>query len=291
MKKQDLVKSTEGFPLIGWAVHWSAIGFTLPFAEFIKRLDKSDINSNIARETLPKNAFLRAVRTSAKGKTTFSRKVKDGDGEAASVILEESITSDLDYGVDQQSTIVFDKLARDVTVTGKNQGEIKDSFEKFKQDYTAQQFRTVVLRFVKRHCSGYMMKDGGGLYFIPASREYELNKLIKLFDLMGDGCELGMIPIVDTQLARKSMWQSFTVQTKSEIQKLKDDLSELPGEIKESSLELRLKKYQTLKTKVEMFEILLEGTAKDMKKELADLTKTIKAKVLEEDKAPVKAKK
>lgn len=281
MDKKTLLSTVEGFPLIGWCVHWSGMGFELPYEDFVKLLEEAGIPKSVARQTLPKNAYLRAVKMTAKGKTTFARKVLEESDKSVSVIAKEAIDpADLTYETNQQSTVIFDKDSRDIKVQGAAAKDIKAKFEQYKEYYTASQFRSVVLRYVQRECDGFMVKDGGGLYFVPSFKETEFNKLQHLFELMAKKfkVELGAIPIVDTKAARSSMWASMIGRTKEEIERLEQEIDGM-DEVTNKSFELRVKKYKDLRTKTEMYETLLEGTAKDLKSSLDKLTKRLKDKM------------
>lgn len=277
--KQTIQEANDSFPLLGWTVYWSTNSFSMPFDEFIKILEECGIDPAIARETLPKHAAQRAIREKAKGKDTFHRKVADNENEAAFVIARTEVDANLDPEFQMESKAVFDKDSHQLQVTGQHK-DIQELFEKLKTEYTSQQVRTVILRFVKRYCNGITVMDTGGLYFVPKTHEQELNKLYCLFAKLQGKADITPMPLVDTAQARGSMWKVTVGEVAADIARLKADLEKQDDEITEKSYMVRIGKYKTLKEKVLMYENVLSGTAEDLKKELEGLTEALKKKVI-----------
>ena len=278
--RQSIKESGESFPLIGWTVYWSTTQFSMAFEDFVKMLDECGISSHLARETLPKHAAQRAIRESAKGKDTFHRKVADNTEEAAFVIASTEVNSNMDASFTTNSKAVFDKETKNLSVSGDQHKDIKNLFEKLKTEYTSHQVRTVILRFVKRYCSGITVMNTGGLYFVPKTSENELEKLYKLFELLGDKADITPMPLVDSAQARNSMWKVTVGEVANDIARLKADLEKQDDEITEKSYMARLRKYKALRTKVELYESVLSGTATDLKNDLDSLTKLVQTKII-----------
>jgi hypothetical protein len=284
MSRRDIkkaIKYMEGYPLLGWCVHWSTSEFDLPFDKFVDLLAKHSIDVNIARETLARNAVIRAVREKTKGHHSrkFHRKVADRDDVAAFAIVGTDVDEiNLDAKFGQETKVVFDKDTKNIEVTGDSEG-IKRMYDKYKTRYTNHQFRTAVLRYVKRYCSGITVREGGGLYFIPATYEKALRNMEGLFGEL-ESCDITLIPIIDTSQAKKAMWKSMTAEIQAELEALSKDFDGLKDKVKETSVDVRLKKYKALKDKVEIYETVLQGTAAELKKSVDNLAKKIKKKVL-----------
>lgn len=282
-KKFDLKQMSEGFPLIGWCVHWSVHELDTSFIEFTESLVKAGIDPSIARKTLPRNAFIRAMKTISKGaKDQFHKKLAERDDLMAMAVVGMNVddsTEDFDAQFKTPTKAVYDKDQKSIKVKGEHSEAVQKMYEAFQERYTATQFRSVILRYVKRECDGVTVRDGGGVYFIPEKNAATLEKLQVLMDQF-PACTLELIPIVDTQQARKSMWRATIGEIKSNIKKLQEDFSGLDDEIKERSLDIRLEKYKALREKVEMYEDVLHGTADELKESLNELTKQIKKKVL-----------
>jgi hypothetical protein len=275
-------KLAEGYPLLGMAVTYRCkSSLTIDHEKLQELLTEVGIDANLACKPLPKNAFLRVVRAKAKGRDSFARKIIDDAGRAASVILQEDVDhQNVSVDLQTRTTVEFDKENKTIKTTGEGAVEMEKGYQRYLGEYAADQFRTVANKHIKRNCKGIPMRDGGGLYFIPATLTHELDKLDALFEKFGDAADLSIIPIIDTKQAKKEMWKSLTAEVTGELQKMKKDMGKLDDEITERSMEARLRKYKTLKAKVEMYEMLFNQTAVDMKKDLEELTKAVKHKLM-----------
>jgi len=287
-RKQNVEIKTDGYPLLGWAVHWSTHEFTIEFKDFVETLKKVGMPIEVARETLAKNALIRAVRKTAKGKDRFHLKTADIKKEAAFTIAHTEV-DEQSYDVDFESEtkVVFDKKSKDIDVTGRAASQLRDQYQELRNKYTASQFRTVVLRYLQRYCSAVTIREGGGIYFVPALYESGFKVLMDLFQEMGsDKADITLIPIIDTDGAKKSMWKSFIGEVKQDLASFKRELEGFDSkgkEVTEKILETRIKRYKALRQKVETYETVLSGTAQELKDELVQLTKDLQAKLVEDD--------
>jgi iron uptake system EfeUOB component EfeO/EfeM len=77
------------------------------------------------------------------------------------------------------------------------------------------------------------------------------------------------------------MWKVMTDELQSEITRQEKELNSR-ADVTDKMMETRIQRYQEIKNKVEMYETVLNGTASEMKEQLAKLTDTVRAKLVEE---------
>jgi hypothetical protein len=274
--KKTIAKSAEGYPLLGYAVYWSISNVRILQTDFVKMLEKLQIPLTVAPEIRPKTALTQAIRSNVKGKgDLFHRNVLNDDKHSGIVIARQAETDDqMDVQFDMDTKVLYDKRTKLVEIRGNNKDEIQKSFDEFKQLYTSDRFRTVVLRVIKSYCEGVAIREKGGVYFVPSTHNDNFAKLEKLFSNFPT-CSLDIIPVIDTKQAKKSMWKSLVGEVTEELARFQEDLQKLSGDLSEYSIQTRLNRYKKLKAKVESYEILLSGTASDLKKELDGLTSAI----------------
>ena len=279
--KKGTVTNADGFPIVGWLVNWSAKDFFIRRDELVEALRKVGIDPDIAVEVLPKNAANRAIKEKAKGKTTFHRKVVDGEDTAAFVIASTEVDeTNYDAKFSTETKLKYDKGSKSINVEGMGKDEIKEAFERNKVSYASDQFRAIILRYVKRHCAAITYLETGNIYFVPAFQKDNLDKLINLFSHLGPRVRLVVKEEVDTKQVRKVLWQVTIGELKGDLDSMTDDIKKLGDEITERSFDTRIKKYEDLKARVEMFEMGLEVSAEELKSRLDNLTKTLKSKVI-----------
>jgi hypothetical protein len=271
----------EGIPVLGWIVRWDVRNCNMPHADFCNLLEAHGISKDLALVTLDKNAVIRATKEAAKGKDRFHRKVAEKDAESAFVIASTEVDSANDVTFDQETKVIFDKKTHALVVEGAQKDVIEQGYEKFKTMYTSSQVRTVILRYVKRECKALTVGDLGSLYFIPATNAPEMENLQSLVDAMPGMAELIVLPQPDTSKTRSSMWKVMTDELQSEITRQEKELNSR-ADVTDKMMETRIQRYQEIKNKVEMYETVLNGTASEMKEQLAKLTDTVRAKLVEE---------
>ena len=268
----------EGFPLLGWLVRWRVQHVVMPHEDFLAILKKHEIADSIAPKIIAKNAAIRATRDAAKGER-FHRKVAERPTEAAFVIAATEVDDKLNTTFDTQTKIIFDKKTRSLLVSGDQQAKIKNSFNTFKESYTEDQVRAVIKRFVEKQCNAILYSEDGS-YFIPATSQAAMTRLQDLFNTMSDFARLLPLPIIDTKAAKSGMWEAMVGDIQGDIKRLTADLekrADLTGKMADD----RIQKYQELRSKVEMYEVVLNGTADDLKASIAQLTETLKTKLTE----------
>lgn len=273
------IKNAEGMPVLGWLVSWSTKDFIIRRDELVKLLDKVGIDEKVAREVIPKNAAIRAVREFGKGAKTFHKKVADTKDTTALVIAGTQVDDAFNAKFDTESKVLFEKDTRTLKIEGSRKNEIEEAFKRNQQVYAGDQFRSIVLRYVKRECDAITYLETGNVYFIPAFRKDAFDRIVALFGLLkAKGAAIHIKEEIDTKQVRGVMWDITVGEIKHQITKLKDDFESVAEKAnsedgaKASSVALRLKKYKLLRDKVAAYESALQGKASELKRELDGLT-------------------
>lgn len=283
--KKVISASAEGYPLMGNVIYWSFSQMKMTHVDFLKMLEELGINKDVAPATRVKSALCKTLREITKDKKeNFSRKVVDDQNLAAFGIFHSQVDKQsLDMDVAVQTKVRFDKKTKAILVEG--DAEVKEQLhslvEDYKQSYTTDQIRSAILRYVYDECLGIMVREHGGMYFVPVTKQAEFEKLEKLFEKLSaiGACSVDVIPIIDTQQAAKSMWKALVGEVKSSLSDMKEDIETLKEDPTERAQERRVKKFQDLKVKIEMYETLLNGTANDLKSQLAEIEKAFREKL------------
>jgi hypothetical protein len=271
--KQTIQTSAEGYPLLGYAIYWSINDVHVRYNDFLQMLDNVDLPTDVATAVQSKSALIKAIKADTKGrKNAFHRGVVDNEAKASFAIVSSATVDEDNVEVEFQTEtkVTLNKGDKTLDVSGPNAATIREAFESFKDTYTSDRFRNVVLKLVKGHLQGMSIRERGGVYFVPASHNDMFDKLQALF-AMFPTCTMDVIPVIDTAQAKQSMWKTFVHGITEELSKAKEDMQTLEPDASGRSLQVRLDRYQSLRDKVENYEILLNGTASDLKAELISL--------------------
>jgi len=276
--KKAIAKSAEGYPLLGYALYWSIPAMRVRYVDLLKLMQKHGIDSKIAKNPRAKSALNRAVRDTAKnGKGTFHRKALDNAEQASFVIVNTAVdqtNSDVDFNT--ETKIMFDKETNAVAIEGASREEIKSLYEEYKEQYTQEQIRTVVLRYLYGKCEATSVRDQGGVYFVPSTHTEDFQRIKACVEEL-PGVSIDVIPIIDTPEAKRSLWKSFVGDVETEMAALARDLEETSDEkMSDRSFQLRLNRFKTLQDKIGTYEDLLTGTAVDLKTKLETLTQKLR---------------
>lgn len=289
--KQTIAKSTQDFPLLGNCLYWSFSETVIPYTDFTAILKNLNISEKLAPKTRTKTAVLKAIDEfialqDASGTTKFRRKAVDDDKIAVYVIVHshmDGINQDVKF--ETETKIKFDKKSNKITVTSAPgvEEQILALVAKYEDSYTSDQIRATVLRYVFETCLGVMVRDNGGLYFVPETKRTEylnLRSLVETLSLTkGVKCSVDVIPVIDLPESRSSLWKAIIGEATSEMAEMRKDLEEIKGTPSASAQKLRLKRYVDLKTKIQMYEMLFQSTASDLVSELSRIEAIFQGKL------------
>lgn len=284
--KDLLAKSAEGFPLLGQVVYWTISDFKIGYWDFIKILQEVGIDTDVANAVQAKSALIKALKDEIKERSNgaFHRNVVDNKEKAGfALVSTHSVDAEnVDVNFQTETKVILDKQTKSLRVEGTNAQAIQDKYQDYRNTYTADRFRNVVLKVIFGLAEGIAVRERGGVYFIPAHKQEVFEKLQQLFSHF-PGCSLDVLPVIDTKQARGSMWKSFVGDIKDEIASFKEDVESLKSKnsARESTLDTRLKRYRALKEKMENYEILFGGTLNEIKAEVGDLETQIRSMLAE----------
>ena len=286
ISKDMLAKSAEGFPLLGHVIYWTISDFKIGYWDFVKILQQLGIDTDVANAVQAKSALIKALKeeTKARSKGAFHRNVVDNKDKAGfALVSTQSVDADnVDVNFQTDTKVILDKHTKSVRVEGANAQAIQDKYQDYRNTYTGDRFRNVILKIIFGLAEGIAVRDRGGVYFIPAHKQEVFEKLQQLFAHF-PGCSLDVLPVIDTKQARGSMWKSLTGDIKDEIASFKQDIENLKSKssTREGTLDTRMKRYRALKDKMENYEILFGGTLSEIKAEVGDLEAQIRRMLAE----------
>lgn len=280
--KNQIKSKTTGYPLLGFCVYWSMSEFRMPEAQYKSLLQQADIDPKLyAKSVNPKSILTSVLKTQTKRlKNKFHRKSADNKDLAGFVIVNQESDDDANAQFQQETKIVFDKETKHIRVEGSQEEEIKNKFNSFLGTFSTDQFRNLVLKYLETECSAIAIRDRGGVYFVPIANEEAFRKLEQLFKLMPN-CDIEVLPIVDTDEAKKSMWKALVSDLTGEINKLSEELSEMTAPSQKVFVR-RIKKFKELKQKTAMYGDLLSGTVQDLMGRIDVLDRKLREKVDQE---------
>lgn len=273
-------KSAEGYPLLGYYIYWSLAGMEVNHADFIKALEDIGMPLDIANKPRVKTAANRMVDEETARRVRCKKVSKETPDMTVWSIVSHNFDSNNDAHALQETKVLFFKDTETLRVEGFGAAELMARFQQIQGSYNQDDFRAYVKAYITQYANCLTVRDSGGVYFIPATQQGELDKLSDLFGRYG--FSLDVIPIIDTQQAKASTWKALVGDVENSIMEMKEDLEKFnpSGKKAERVMDERIRRYKELKDRVESYEVLLSGTATDLKSKIDGLAQAIQAKLL-----------
>lgn len=277
--RDQLARSAEGVPLIGWFVYWSITNVKANYTDLVALMSSVGLNTDAATPIRGKSAFIRSVEDVAKANNARHQKILDNEARTVYIVVKTHVDSvAMDASFTTETKAIFNKASETIEVQGPFQSEIQSQYDDLKNNYYSDQFRDMILRLMDRHCEYIAIRDRGGIYFVPSLHEEGLDLIKVLFKSFPE-CYFATVGVANMGEAKKEMWRTLMGEVTTELSKMKVDLSTSGPEMSNASMQVRLDRYQALKQKVENYEIVLSGTADALKNELNDLTQLLHIKL------------
>lgn len=275
----QLKASTEGLPLCGWFVYWSITNVKALRDVLVQQVSALGLDADAVLPIRTKTAFISAVKDVAHAHNATHKSVLDNSERTVYVIVSTHVDpTNIDVTFTVETKVVYNKYDEQITVHGPFEDEIRALYEDYKVNYYSDQFRDMILRLLRKHCQFLTIRDRGGIYFVPVSSEQSLNQIKSLFASYPE-CSFDTVGVANQAEAKKSMWRTLIGEVSTEIQSMRDELAALPPDLPESGLQARLERYQALREKVENYELVLSGTAQNLKDELSALSSHIMTRI------------
>ena len=275
--KQAIAKSAEGYPLLGWILYWSTNGFREDVSKVKAVLTQVGIDEEYARLIAPSTALQAAFDSATTGQSNLRKhSVRADDKTIIALVRGQANGAEVLFDAITKGHIVGD----DAFVEGEFADTILNDFQIRKGVYTNNQFVGLVKNYIAAEASSLTLRDHGGVYFIPAHKQIEFDRLVALFAAF-PSASLDIVPVIDTAQAKRSVWSALTSDIESEISSLQTQIEawNKDGDPRDGVIQRRLEQYASLKEKVEDYSLLLSGAASGLQEKLDAVASELKKKL------------
>ncbi len=277
--KAAIQKSAEGYPLLGWILYWSTNGFREPVSKVKAALSQIGIDEAYAKLIAPSTALSAAFDQATLGQKNLKRQsVRNEAATFICLVRGEIAGNDALFGAATKGHLTAND---DCHIEGDFADQIRDDFHRRLGEYSNNQFVGLVKAFLKDEASSLTLRDSGGVYFVPASKKIEFDKISALFAAFPESAQLEIVPVIDTAQAKKSVWAALTADIEGEIASLNEEIAKWSeeGDPRDGVVARRFDQYRTLKEKVEDYASLLSGTATGLEQKLEQVATELRKKL------------
>lgn len=278
-KLNEAIEAVKDTTQLGSLVWWTVTETVISHDDLKALFQKHDITEKALIATRTRSAFKKALKEAEKNKLV--RRIKDDADEIVYGVIEENadeVNLDLDYTT--TGVVIYSKETKTLSfkVTPEREAEIRSAFEKFMTGYTSNEVREIVKKYILDFCDGFLARNGGGVYFVPATKADALAKIEKAVAEINGGSHVFIMGVPDMARERANALRLWVEEANREVEEMTKDVEKLvsSSNTRKGTLEARIESFKALKKKADAYASAL-GFEKDA---LDEKVKALEEKVL-----------
>ena len=278
----------DGLEWAGEIITWSMGGQAgQPQTAVTEALQAAGLDASVCRTMLPRHIFKRAIKKLSDQRVIDV--VRDGSRELIFQFTKKelAIITAAKNGEDAEVQFGKEDYLRLDKYNGTIEGTVpalveraKELYEDAKDKYTSADITRMVQRLADDNADLFPIREQGGVYFVPITKQAFLDKLETFLSKLGG--YLTRIPVpAGTAKGDTSITNAVQSQFQGLVRDHKTAIAELTPNATKASLDSAAAKIKATKVKMEAYTHYLNQTKAQMVKELAACDKELQAKVKE----------
>jgi hypothetical protein len=271
------------FQLLGEIITWDLSSDTaVKFADLVTALQDSGLETKVARELLPRYAFVRAAKKMAEQR--IIRCVGEANGRLAFQFTKEHLDSTAGrFDYDYEATILLDKDNGSIEVvsTTLNDAECqklaehaRDLLQTAMENRTTADITRVIKRLFEKRADLFPVREAGSVYFVPDKHAAFVDS-VETFVTRLSG-RLNRFPVPEgTQKGNKSVQAAVTQGLQQVINEHAAAVAEFGTDTRISTINKAIEKVETTGFKIEAYAQYLDTE----KQKLVDTLGLIRAQM------------
>lgn len=276
MSVLQMVGLEEHMEILGEVITWQLRGVCIRHLDLVASLDKAGLESCVARELAPRNAFGRACAKLAKDR--IIRKVEEDPFMVVFQFTKE-VHSGGKFDYQLETLVRLDKHTGGITCDHPElEALAREEFDGCLESRTTMDVSRIVQRIFERQGDLFAIRESGGVYFVPSAHR-ELTDRVEKF-LVGLGGSLLRFP-VPRGSPRGDAAIQVTVSHGLELivaEHLKA-IESLGLDVRPETLERAAGKIQATRLKIAGYAEYLNLKREDLEKSLAEASQLLREKL------------
>ena len=181
----------EPLETLGEIITWRLRGISIRHLDLIAALDKAGLDSHVARELAPRNAFLRAC--SKLDRDRVIRKVEEDPLVVVFQFTRQTLAGGK-FEYEMETLLRLDKHSGHITCDHHElEALARDALDVALESRTTMDVSRIVQRIFQRHGDLFPIRESGGVYFVPDLHKSLTDRVEKF--LAGLGGSLLRFPV------------------------------------------------------------------------------------------------
>lgn len=277
---KQLQKKIGEHPLMGAMVYWSFAHVNIEATELDRAFQTFGIDYKL-RDVGESRALTKALKglRKAEHQKRIRKIVSDEDRTVYGVSDEDIDVDALEVDYNRDTVVIYEKATKTLRFKygSDTNTEIESLFNSLIGSYDAEDMSRLAKRII-RQAGGVTLRKRGGVYFVAATQLKLIEKFSKLVNDCLPDSHFSMLGIVDTERTRTTVARDFNREINSEIKSAGEELEALlnsTDEVRVSTLETRLERYNKLREKSKMYAEVLRHDSKNILRKVSRLEKRI----------------
>jgi hypothetical protein len=224
-----------------------------------------------------KSAIIKALKIYTKGNEKLYRRFNDSGRTVSFAVFVQEVNQQ-GIELNKEITLTISKKTGRLTSESEIPEKIRTEYNREKDRINSNQFRAMVLRFIRRNAYAISMRSGGGVYYLDEKYNHVHKKLSELFKKYPKKMKLFTIPVYNDDGTLTALEKATSDECFQDLQQIVKEISAQTkkGIITERLLAGRQKDCEELLQKVKAHESSLQDKAKTIRAKVAQLEKHLK---------------
>ena len=266
----------EPLETLGEIISWQVRGVSIRHLDLINALDKAGLNSHVARELAPRNAFLRACSRLARDR--LIRKVSEDPYVVVFQFTKEiPVGEKLDYRM--ETLLRLDKHTGGITCDHPEvEALAREEFDRCLEARSARDVSQIVQRIFEKHGDLFRIRESGGVYFVPRAHHTLTDRVEKF--LSGLGGTLLRFPVPKgSPSGDAAIQQTVTHGLELMVTEHLKAIEHLGLDARPETLERAAAKIQTTRLKIAGYSEFLNQKREDLERSLEHASELLRERL------------
>ena len=233
----------------------------------------------------PEKAFKLAAREAQVGQPDrLVRLAKDDEESLVFAVVHEQKHDDGTLIYNQEARVSLDHLTASVSTDEAEHevvASIKTRYDRLRDTHTADDIRRVINRTLQSF-SSVLLRDNGGVWWVPAPHARTLRKLQSAIEAIGSS-RFYLLPVHDSADGNRALGDAAQKSIEEELEALKTEIEKFvqnPPE-RPTTLVRRFDAFEALRARAQLYRDILNVQVKDLDTTLDQLSESVE-KLLDE---------
>jgi len=262
--------------ILGEIITWKIQGVAISHADLISGLMASDLESDVARELAPRNAFSRACNKLDSAR--IIRKVAEDHARITFQFTRETLKEG-NFQYHFESLLFLNKFSGEITSDDTELESLaRSEFAKCLASRTSNDVTRIVQRLFERHADLFSIRDQGGVYFVPEVHHEFICKIETFVSKLGGSLQRFPVPAGSPQ-GDRAIQETVAHGLRAIIDDHIAAVNNFGEDTRTETLERASEKIRTTRFKIESYSLYLDKKREDLEASLQQASELLKLKL------------